>query len=358
MWAELTVLTEEEASPPVQVPIENLYYLLCYAAQVPSARGLVPVEGLVGPSPTTLYAQVLTQGLGRLRRRGLPRRYLDRVEDTRYPRGRINMGPTVSRALLQQGKLNCTINELVLDHPINQVFKAAARLLAAQPEVPKACRASLRNHVQFLGQVSDVPLKALDISACRRGRRLDDVTAFLLNICAMVRMVALPKQADGTERLFDIRCSPQTMGAIFESFLREFLRREQNRYTVGSPHIEWQAEDLDQVAADYLPKMRSDVVLTSADSRILIEAKCTGRMTASSYKGARPKLRSEHLYQVLNYLKHLQPGPPTTGMLLYAQSGSALSLDLTLGGHGLQIRSLDLNQPWDGIHRDLLELVA
>ena len=33
----------------------------------------------------------------------------------------------------------------------------------------------------------------------------------------------------------------------------------------------------------------------------------------------------------------LQPGPPTTGMLLYAQG---------------------LNQSWDGIHRDLLELVA
>ena len=81
-------------------------------------------------------------------------------------------------------------------------------------------------------------------------------------------------------------------------------------------------------------------------------------MVASSYKGDRPKLRSEHLYQVLNYLEHLKPGPPTTGMLLYAQSGSALSLDLTLGGHRLQIRSLDLNQPWDGIHRDLLELVA
>ena len=356
MWSELAVLPHESPQPALQVPIENLYYLLCYASQNPSARGLVPVQGLEGPSPTVLYAQILAQGLSRLRRRGLPRRYQDRVEDTRYPRGRVNMGPTVSRALIQQGQVNCTLNELVLDHPINQLFKAAARLLASQPEVPKSCRSILRSHVQFLGQVRDVPLKSLNMTECRRGR-LDTMTSFLLNICALVRLVALPRQADGTERLFDVRCSKSMMGAIFESFLREFLRREQREYTVHSPYIDWQAESLDPVSESFLPRMKTDVVLASKRTRILIEAKCTQRMT-HQFKGGSPKLRSKHIYQIMNYLEHMKPGPPTVGLLLYAQSGPALRLDLRLGGHELRVRSLNLNQAWTGIHADLIHLIA
>jgi 5-methylcytosine-specific restriction endonuclease McrBC regulatory subunit McrC len=138
-----------------------------------------------------------------------------------------------------------------------------------------------------------------------------------------------------------VRHPVRAMGLLFESFLVEFLKREQMTYRVTSPHIQWKSEGMDPSGKKFLPQMKSDIVLSSLGARILIEAKCTGRMTYAAYQGQQTKLRSQDLYQLLNYLQHLGEGPPTTGLLLYAQSGVPLSLNLVLAGHRVQVRSLD-----------------
>jgi len=38
--------------------------------------------------------------------------------------------------------------------------------------------------------------------------------------------------------------------------------------------------------------------------------------------------------------------------------GSPLSADYTHKGHGIHIRTINLNQPWQSIHQDLLALVS
>ena len=45
-------------------------------------------------------------------------------------------------------------------------------------------------------------------------------------------------------------------------------------------------------------------------------------------------------------------------MLLYPTVDSPLSADYTHKGHEISIRTINLNQPWQGIHNDLLALVA
>lgn len=69
------------------------------------------------------------------------------------------------------------------------------------------------------------------------------------------------------------------------------------------------------------------------------------------------RLRSSHLYQLHTYLAHFAGGLPLTGVLLYAQVDGPLRLDYRLADHRLLVRSLDLGQPWQGIHEDLLGLV-
>ena len=102
--------------------------------------------------------------------------------------------------------------------------------------------------------------------------------------------------------------------------------------------------------------MKLDILLTHSEDQILIETKCVAQMTQAYHQG-RPKLRSSHLYQLSTYLQHLEPGPPATGLLLYAQSGNPLRANLHLAGQPLHARSLDLGQPWPGIHRELLGLI-
>jgi 5-methylcytosine-specific restriction enzyme subunit McrC len=345
-------LTDEPAATS-NVPIQNLYYLLCYATKCLSVRDRIDVESLDGPTPAALYAKVLDQGLGRLRRRGFPKRYRDREEETAYPRGRINFAPTVSRALLQQRKVSCTISELVHDHTINRAFKAAARVLAGAPGVPHDVRVRLRGHAQILGSVADWPIRQIDIVGARRERRLDALTAFMLDICRLVQQSALISPAGDDTAFFDLRGSASAMGAVFEEFLFEFYRQEQRTFTVSRPHLNWQHSAPMGVDTTVLPTMRTDVMLESANARVLIEAKCTAK-TMESHKGGKPKLRSSHLYQILNYLDHVATDRPKTGLLLYAQSGNPLDLRFEIAGHRLMVRSVDLEQDWQGIHRDVL----
>jgi 5-methylcytosine-specific restriction enzyme subunit McrC len=97
--------------------------------------------------------------------------------------------------------------------------------------------------------------------------------------------------------------------------------------------------------------MRTDIVLANPGHQILIDAKFYKERVSSS-----GKLQSSHLYQLMSYLTHFPPGPPTNGVLLYAGDDALPRLDFCLGGREVSIRSLDLDQPWQAIRRDLLAL--
>ena len=45
-------------------------------------------------------------------------------------------------------------------------------------------------------------------------------------------------------------------------------------------------------------------------------------------------------------------------MLLYPTVDSPMSATFTHKGHKIRIRTINLNQPWQSIHQDLLALVA
>lgn len=338
-----------------RVPLANLFYLLCYAHNCLEARELIDVSTLRGTSPVHLYALVLDEGMRRLRQRGIPRLYRSIIEDTRAPRGRIELTPSISQGLLVRGQVQCELDILTEDVAYGRILKVALRKLAGNAEVPHGKRIRLRDHVRFLGRVADVwPTPALFAEV--QAMRLDRVSAFILHICLMVLEDALIRPGDGPARFRSWGGSPQQMGLLFESFVRNFLHREQHRFKVRKPPIHWRVE-ANSADVKLLPRMEGDVLLSDRTQRILIEAKFTPQPVSRGARGS--KLRSEHLYQFHTYLAHMTGDnqPPLTGVLLYAQVDGPLRLDYMLAGHRLLVRSLDLAQPWQGIHYDLVALL-
>lgn len=337
-----------------RVPLANLYYLLCYAHNRLEARDLVDVSTLTGTAPMHLYAAILDQGVRRLRQRGIPRLYRGVTEDTRAPRGRIALTPSISQGLLVRGQVRCELDILTEDVAYGRVLKAALRRLSGDRAIPPAVRIRLRDHVRFLGRITDLRATAAML-ADARAMRLDSVSGFILDICAMVLEEVLIRPGEGPARFRSWGGSPQQMGLLFESFVRNFLAREQRRFRVGKPSIAWRVE---ASAVDHacLPGMEGDVLLSNETQRILLEAKLTPTPLNRGRHGS--KLRSSHIYQLHTYLAHLGDGVlPLTGVLLYAQVDGPLRLDYTLVGQRLLVRSLDLGQQWQGIHEDLLALV-
>ncbi len=356
MWSSFQKVDMTHDSAPSAVPIDNLYYLLCYATKSLATLKQVPTGAIDGPTPARLYAAVLDEGLARLRRRGFPKRYRERRELTSTPRGRINVATTLARGLLVRRQVDCTVSELIHDHAINRALKAAVRWLAPHRGLSKERQARLRRHVQILGSVADQPLREIDLHLATHGQRLDPLIRFLLQIVRMVQMAALVHPDGSSAHFFDVRRSPQQMGLIFESFLYEFYKREQAEFRVKAPHLNWRVDQEESDDIVDLPTMRTDVVLECADQRILIEAKCTGSMMASN-QGGRRKLRSDHLYQLTNYMRHIVHDRPTVGVLLYAQCGAPLSRSYLIDGQRIVVESIDLSLPWQQIHAATLDIV-
>src|SRR4051812_44827127 len=112
------------------VPVQNIYYLLCYARDYLQYENLVSAAVLRGDHVEDLLGAVLVEGVSRLLKNGVDQGYLSSEETGRSLRGKVLLAETVSRLLLQQGRVACQVDELSRDIPHNRVLKAAMRALA------------------------------------------------------------------------------------------------------------------------------------------------------------------------------------------------------------------------------------
>ena len=186
---------------------------------------------------------------------------------------------------------------------------------------------------------------------------------FLLSVCRLVYESQLVDE-DRTDRtVFNDFRKTDRMWQLFEEFVTGFYRREQTAYSVnrGGRGIGWLEPDgvTDRDRA-LIPGMEADVVLESRDRRIIMDTKYHREAVSGRYGSA--KLKSDHLYQLLTYLRNRQATKPDgarhEGILLYPQVDEPLEADIRLEGFRVQARTIDLAQPWQKIHGDLIEILS
>ncbi len=314
---------------------------------------MVDVDAIPGNRVENLLGQVLCDGVAHLIRRGLDRGYVGFDEEARRLRGKIIISETIQRSLLPRGRIACNVDELSYDVPHNRVIKAAMTALALLPGLDDGLRVTLRNHVRRMHSVSDTDLSPAAFRSIQLHRNVARY-AFLINVCHLVARSFLPDESTGVRRFHPFTTSEQKMGTLFEAFVRNFLQREQDDFHVAAAKVPWDVEPNSGSDLDWLPEMRLDVILTNSERRVTVETKYYAT-PYQSHLGSK-KLISSHLYQLLTYVSQLRatPGPEPIGVLLYAGVGDDQRLDYRLGGHTILVRSLDLNQDWQEIHRRLL----
>jgi 5-methylcytosine-specific restriction enzyme subunit McrC len=339
------------------IPIANLYYLLAYAWSDRKPSGAAEVEGLAAETPMDLVAELLAISAERLLKRGLDRGYVPMAEDLGSPRGKLDLSATAKRGLLRSRRVRCRFTELQRDVPHNQALKAGLSTLARCDGVNHALRLRLRRASERMREVQDLRLSRQLLRRVQLHRNTAHYR-FPIRLVELAWRHLIVRPGAGGTRFPDYAASPQEMGYIFERFVRGFLSREQRKYRVGASHIPWDAHSLSERASNLLPTMRSDVMLMRPGERVVIEAKCYGEPLTTHF--GKHSLHSDHLYQLLAYLRSLRVAMPESaisGLLLYAGSGSRLALDYEIHGIPLRVRSLDLDQSWRGIRSDLLGLV-
>ncbi len=341
-----------------KIPIANIYYLLCYAWDHFEERDVVRLQALDELERVQdLLGKVLAEGTFRLIRRGIDRGYREVREDVAGIRGKMAVGDTAKRALRARGQVACDFEELSHDVLHNRILRSTLKSLLRLPDLHSSVRAEIRNAYTKLDGVSLVPLsrrlfQQVQLDRNRRYYR------FLLSVCQLIHEQLLVDEQSGKARFTEF--SEERMEKLYEDFIIQFYRREQNRYRVNhrGRTIAWEDQGTPDPQRSKLPRMQADVILEAPDRRIIMDAKYYEKTLGGRYGG---KLRSENLYQLLAYLRNREAthslGPKHEGILLYPTVDAPVTVDVCLEGFTVRARTIDLARKWSDIHDGMLALV-
>lgn len=336
----------------MDIPIQNLYYLLCYAWNKLEERDIVDVDPIESATMADLFARVLVSGTNHLLKRGFDRSYVAHRAKTSRLRGRIRFD-TVAKAGALSATLPCEFDELSYDILHNQILKATSRQLIRVGQISKANVEALSGVTRQLAEVRDIEVTSRVFGQVQlhRNNRFYD---FLLKICELIHHNLLISEKAGYSRFRDFHRDERQMRVLYEDFVRNFYDRH-TTYGVRRENLEWGWTAEDAASDELLPRMQTDVSLERGDRKIIIECKYMPDATQHNHEAT--KLRSDHLYQLNAYLDNVGHAQ-CEGILLYPTVGAPLSASYARNAHRIRIRTIDLNQPWQGIHEDLLQLVA
>jgi len=342
----------------VNIPIQNIYYLLCYAWDKLAEKEVVNVESINSTSLADLFARVLINGTHHLLKRGFDRGYVPQHEWTGRLRGRICFQEAVRRNATRTGRLPCDFDELSYNVLHNRILKATMHRLIRTKGLAAESSEGLANLCRLFSEIQDMKLASRVFGQVQLYRN-NQFYDFLLKVCELIYRNLLISEKSGASKFMDFVRDERQMAILFENFVRNFYRYHTG-YRVKREDIYWRWIAADQVAAGLLPKMQTDISLTLETRKIIIDCKFTPQATQNHYEA--DKLRSSHLFQIHAYLNNLPEGKLTDTcevMLLYPTVDSPLSASYSdLKGRKISIRTINLNQPWQGIEADLLALVA
>lgn len=342
----------------MKIPVRNIYYILCYAWDHVREGETVDVGQEEFGGLVDLFAKVLNEGVARLVSRGLDREYVAASDDISGLRGKLDLESTVKRNLLLYGKTHCVFDELSYDVPQNRILKATLRCLTLVAELDPKERGRSENLYRKLDGVSDVQLTARLFHTVRIHRN-NRFYSFVLHLCKVIHENLLINEEGGTAQFLDFREDNQTMGLIFQRFVKTFCERETD-LGVKAEKIDWFEAERSETDLRYLPGMQTDIVLRSPRRTIVVDTKFYSS-PLSNWNGSQ-RARSEHLYQIFAYVTNLAAATPAIdplpeGWLLYAAVDGDFDFRFELMERRIRVCSIDLSKGWRQIDSDLKELL-
>ena len=244
----------------------------------------------------------------------------------------------------------------------NCILRSTLAALLKLPDLdPDRVRPEIRTAYRKLEGISPVRLERRLFRRVQLDRNRH-LYRFLMSICELVHDCLIVEERSGSARFLDLRKDEYRMSALFEDFAIEFYRRGQDEYRVNrrGRGIRWDDEGTREDQRPMILRMAADAILESEHRRIVLDAKYY-RQALSDHRGVR-KLRSEHLYQLLAYLRNreatTEPEPRHEGILLYPVVDEPLKVDVRLEGFSIRARGIDLGRDWRRIHADMLALIG
>lgn len=345
---------------PVRIPIENIYYLLCYAWNKFEARDQVPVSVQDATCVLDLLSKILIQATRQLLKRGITQNYTEINDEVAGIKGKLLISESLKQHSFLRNKTACLFDEFSPDTLPNRIVYATLFKLLHTPSLQPSHHRALVQLYRKFPPITRISLQSYHFRQVILQRN-DRFYEFILKICQLIHECLLPAEKPGEYLFTDVLRDKHKMALLFEAFVRNFYTLEQKEYQVRRENIRWQFTAKDEHLA-YLPLMQTDITLENERRKIIIDTKYyTQTMTVNLSNNE--KIYSSNLYQLFSYLLNQENNLPltqqATGILLYPVCSKEYDdLDFVYGSHRVLIRTVNLNTDWKKIERRLKEIIG
>lgn len=344
----------------MQIPIQNIYFLLCYAWDNLEEKDKVEVSTDDKNDLLELLSQVLINGSQILLKRGLEHDYVPETRESVGVKGKLEVSLSVKQNSFQRLRAVCSYDEYSADILHNQILYTTLFNLLYAADLDEKIKNRIRKILRRFPRVQIIDLSPIVFDQIKIHRN-NQFYEFLLNVCQLIYENQLPNEEEGTWAFSDVTRDENKMATLFEKFVLNFYKVEHSQWDSGVEYINWNFEDKNtEDTTNYLPRMKTDITLEKPDRKIIIDTKYHQETMQNSFDTE--KVKSGNLYQLYSYLMHQEDGTArnfrTKGILLYPTISEEYDLQYRYKDHPVEIRTINLNQHWEGIKERLNTLIA
>lgn len=336
--------------------IHNIYYMLSYAFEELKKNNYEYIAREEFERIQDLFAEILYKGVSAQLKRGLHREYVNRTEDLSVLRGRLDIRGTINNQLRCRNMLRCEYDDLSENNLFNRILKATLSLLCRKRSVSPVRRAKLKQLMPFFLEVDEIDIRNIRWNSFVYQRN-NQAYRMLINICYFIIDGMLMTTETGKYRMATF--SDEHMCRLFERFVLEYYRVHHRELSPNPDRIAWNICPEEATMIDFLPAMRSDIVLHRGDQTLVIDTKYYSHAMQRHFD--KSTIHSANMYQIFTYVKNLdvEDTGKVSGLLLYAKTDEDITPDLSasFGKNRIRVKTLDLNQKFSGITQQLEELL-
>jgi 5-methylcytosine-specific restriction enzyme subunit McrC len=343
----------------MSIPIENIYYLLCYAWNKLEEKERVAVSAETFREIIDLLAKVLINSTRILLKRGITRNYIDLTSEFAGIKGKLELHQTLKTHLLQKQRTICRFDEFSSNILVNRILITTLQHLLYTNSLDVNLRSEIKNLLWRFSDIEQIELSNKIFKQIKLDRN-NKFYEFVLNICYLIYENNLLNERTGKWQFNDFTRDEGKMSRLFEAFLRNFYSIEQKEYRVRRENIYWQFSADENHHLKFLPLMQTDITLENDWTKIVIDAKFYKDTLKTNYSAE--KIHSANLYQLFSYLIHQREKDEktltATGILLYPTIEQEYDLHFKFQSHSILVKTVNLNDNWRNIEKRLKEIIS
>lgn len=351
-----------------KVPIQNILYIYSYVWEKVNInlKDLVEIDCQDDYDSSNIYAQLFLINVGSILKRGLYKTYIEKSEEIRGIKGKIDFKTSLNHMSFANAKAYCIYDEFEVNNIFNQIIKSTTLKLYRLDNLSLDLKKKLKNILLYFEQIDIINVNSQVFKKLRFNKN-NMYYYLIIKICELINDSIMPSDEKGNYKFINLFEDESKFDKIFEKYVNRFYKKALfKEYKVYyQKRIDWnffESESND----DMLPLMELDTVLESKEETIVIDTKYYKKFYDINQYNQK-KFISEHLYQMYAYLSNYPCNNSLRGIILYPMPKTGEIIDKTykfnrvFNNHtsvcSLRIVTIDLTKYWKEIEKDLVKII-